>query len=139
MSDSSQINNQRISKIDFAKSFAAQLKDQDLLNDIYLFNNKVKKIKNDIISIATIDTCGGTEIDEVIKNIIKNNQNAIVITDAEDRCSNYSEKAFFIGVAGANFGHFEEECREKYIQAGQAVVFDGNRILPVGPNGHAIK
>jgi hypothetical protein len=139
MSDSSQINNERISKIDFAKSFAAQLKDQDLLNDIYLFNNKVKKIKNDIISIATIDTCGGTEIDGVVKKIMNNNQNAIVITDAEDRCTHYSEKAFFIGVAGADFRHFEEDCRAKYIQAGQAVVFDGNRILAVGPNGNPIK
>jgi hypothetical protein len=126
---------QRISKIDFCKAFAAKLKSMDMLNDVYKFDNRVKKSKNDIISISMIDCGGGTTIDEAIRSIKRNDTNALVITDAEDCCTKYSEKAFFIGVEGACFDSFREDVIEEYSSKGQVVVFDGTSIRKVDVKG----
>jgi hypothetical protein len=128
----------RISKIDFCKAFAAKLKGMDMLNDVYAFDNRVKKRKNDLISISMMDCGGGTTIDNAIHSIEKNGVNALVITDAEDHCTIYSDKAFFIGVQGARFAHFHNETIHNYSTKGQVVVFDGNSIKKVGVNGETI-
>lgn len=133
------INGQGISKMDFCKSFAAKLKSMDLLNDVYTFDNRVKKCKNDVISIAMMDCGGGTTIDAAIRSIEKEGRNALIITDAEDHCSMYSDKAFFIGVKGAHFGHFNEETIKEYSQKGQVVIFDGTSIKKVDENGNTAK
>jgi hypothetical protein len=139
MSDTCNINDTQVSKLDFAKSFIAELKNQDLLNEIYLFNTKVKKIKNDLISLAMIDTSGGTDIDVAVKKVIDNKNNAIIITDAEDHCTNYSDKAYFIGVSGARFHHFNPECIKRYSDAGQVIVFDGKKVYSVNAQGNIVK
>jgi len=131
-------NGQSISKIDFCKAFAAKLKGMDMLNDIYKFDNRVKKYKNDIISISMLDCGGGTTIDEAIRSIEKNGVNALVITDAEDSCSIYSDKAFFIGVEGARFNYFNTEVIKEYANKGQAVVFNGQSISKVNEHGEII-
>jgi hypothetical protein len=123
-----------ISKIDFAKSMVAKLKQLDMLNDVYLFDTRVKKYRNDLISISMIDCGGGTTIDNAIRNIELIGNNALVITDAEDHCSLYSEKAFFIGVEGARFNSFDD----KYLDKGQCIIFNGSRIYQVGLDGKAI-
>lgn len=125
-----------ISKMDFCKSFTAKLKEMDMLNNVYVFDNKVKPVKNDIISIAMLDCGGGTTIDAAVKNIEKNNVNAIVITDAEDQCNIYNDKAFFIGVYGARFSHFRNDIIKEYSDKDQVIVFDGNKIIKIGPTGH---
>jgi hypothetical protein len=38
-------------------------------------------------------------------------------------------------VKGANFNHFEKGTIKKYSEAGQVVVFDGNRIFNVNTKG----
>mgnify|MGYP001002419124 CR=1 FL=1 len=123
-----------VSKIDFAKSIIAKLKEMDMLNDVYLFDTRVKKYRNDLISISTIGCGGGTTINEAVRSIIRNDLNSLVITDAEDHCDVYSNKAFFIGVEGARFTSFTSE----YMQAKQCVVFDGKRIFKVDSHGHTI-
>ena len=125
-----------ISKLDFCKSFVAKLKDLDMLNDLYSFENSVKKVKNDIISIAMMDCTGGTDINKVVKKIIENKRDAIVITDAEDNCEHYSEKAFFIGVAGSRFSQFQHSVIRQYSENNQVIVFDGTTIKPVNTSGH---
>jgi len=125
-----------ISKMDFCKSFAAKLKSMDLLNDVYTFDNRVKKCKNDIISIAMLDCNGGTTIDAAVRNIEKEGRNALIITDAEDRCGIYSDKAFFIGIKGARFNYFDENTIKEYSQKGQVVVFDGVSIKKVDEHGN---
>lgn len=127
-----------ISRIDFAKSMVAKLKEMDMLNDVYLFDNRVKKYRNDLISISMIDCGGGTTIDAAVSNIKKNNLNALVITDAEDRCSIYSDKAFFIGLEGARFNSFNADVIKEYSQRGQAIVFNGDRIFKVDNTGRTI-
>ena len=127
-----------ISKIDFCKAFAAKLKSMDMLNEIYTFDNRVKKRKNDVISISMMDCGGGTTIDEAVKSIEKNGVNALVITDAEDSCSIYSDKAFFIGVEGANFNYFSASTIEQYSNKGQVVIFDGSQIIKVDAQGNEV-
>jgi hypothetical protein len=125
-----------ISRIDFAKSMIAKLKEMDMLNDVYLFDTRLKKYRNDLISISMIDCGGGTTIDVAVNNIQRGDKNALVITDAEDRCRVFTEKAFFIGLEGARFHHFEDDVIKQYSQRGQVVVFDGNRIFKVDQNGN---
>lgn len=142
MSSSCGVSNDKghyISKLDFCKAFAAKLKSMDMLNEVYMFNNRVKKIKNDIISISMMDCSGGTTIDEAIRSIEKNGVNALVITDAEDDCRIYSDKAFFIGVEGARFNYFNTATIEEYSNKNQVVVFNGQSILKVNKEGHTVK
>jgi hypothetical protein len=110
----------------------------DMLNKIYVFNNSVRELKTDLFSIANLNTSGGTSINVVIDHIKKYPDNALVITDAEDHCSHYSEKAFFIGVRGARFDHFDKGTMKKYSDAGQVIIFDGNKISRVGEKGKII-
>jgi hypothetical protein len=131
-------NGDYISKIDFCKAFAAKLKAMDMLNDVYLFNNRVKKYRNDILSISMINCSGGTTIDEAIKSIEKNGVNALVITDAEDHCHTYSDKAYFIGVKGARFNHFNTETIKEYSNKDQVIVFDGESIKKVNESGNTL-
>lgn len=127
---------QTIDKLEFCKAFAAKMKALDVLNNVYLFNTRVRDSKNDLISIATINTSGGTTINEAVRSINKEGRNAIVITDAEDSCSIYSDKAFFIGVNGARFSSFAGSTIREYSNRGQVVVFDGTTIKSVNDKGH---
>jgi hypothetical protein len=131
--------NKPISCLDFGKAMMAKLKEMDMLNDVYLFNSRLKKYRNDLLSISMIDTDGGTDIDVAVRNIVTTGKNALVITDAEDRCSIYSDKAFFIGVQGANFRYFDSSVMEQYAQRQQCIIFNGTTIENVGPDGRVIK
>lgn len=130
---------EEVSKIDFCKAFAAKLKSMDMLNDVYAFDNRVKKKKNDLISISMMDCGGGTTIDAAVQSIVKNGVNALVITDAEDDCSIYSEKAFFIGVQGSRFSYFNDDVIKQYSDKGQVVVFNGQSIDKVDDKGNVVK
>ena len=132
------VNGNNISRIDFCKSFAAKLIDMDMLNDIYIFDTRVKKYKTDLVSISMLDCNGGTTIDNAVRSIEKNGVNALVITDAEDRCSIYSEKAFFIGLEGARFNHFHTDVIEQYSDRDQVVIFNGRTIKKVDREGKAV-
>ena len=127
-----------ISRIDFAKSMIAKLKEMDMLNEVYLFDTRVKKYRNDLISISMIDCGGGTHIDVAVSNIERNDQNALVITDAEDNCRIFSDKAFFIGLQGARFNGFDKEVIKQYSSRGQVIVFDGDRIFKVDHCGNTV-
>ena len=142
MSSGCGVSNERgnyISKLDFCKAFAAKLKGMDMLNDLYLFNNRVKKGKTDIISICMIGEDGGTTIDNAVKSIEKNGVNALVITDAEDDCNIYSSKAFFIGVEGSRFNMFHDTVIKEYSDKNQVIVFDGKGIHKVNEKGYMVK
>jgi hypothetical protein len=128
-----------LTKIQFAKSITAKMKELDLLNEVYLFDTKVKKYKSDLISISMIGGSGGTNLSTVVNSINTKESNAIVLTDAEDWCNVYSEKAFFIGVKGSRFVQFTTEVREKYVDNGQLIIFDGQRTYNVDKEGKPIK
>ena len=127
-----------IRRIDFAKSMIAKLKEMDMLNEVYLFDTRVKKWRNDIMSIAMIDCGGGTTINTAVDSIVRNDRNALVITDAEDHCSIYSDKAFFIGLEGARFNGFASDVIRQYSQKGQVIIFDGSKISLVDQQGNTV-
>lgn len=124
-----------ISRMDFAKSFTAKLKSMDMLNEVFLFNTNVRPCKNDLISIAMIDCDGGTSLNAVAKHIKKEGENAIVITDAEDRMETYTEYAYIIGTNGASFRGFDRQ----YLEKQQCIIFDGKTVFKVNERGQAIK
>jgi len=133
------VNGNNIDKLDFCKAFAYKLQQMDLLNKIFVFNDRVTELNPNIFSIAGIGLNGGTSIDKVLDHISKNDDNALIITDAEDNCSIYSEKAFFIGVEGCRFGSFIAETIAKYADRGQAVMFDGHKIFKVNTKGKVVR
>ena len=138
-SSCTEVDGTKISRIDFAKSFILKMKELDLLNEVYIFNTRVRKYKQDEFSIAILDADGGTEITKVVSNIKANSNNAIVITDAEDRCTIYTEKAFFIGVKGCKFHHFDTATLKQYVDADQVVIFDGVKITRIDEKGVPVK
>jgi hypothetical protein len=128
-----------ISRIDFCKSMVAKLSEMDMLNNVYTFDNRVKSYKKDPISIAMLGCGGGTTIDAAVRSVDENGVNAIILTDAEDSCYIYSEKAFFIGLKGAKFNHFDNEIIKEYSNKDQVVVFDGSSIKKVNQQGYIFK
>jgi hypothetical protein len=129
-------NGDNVSRLDFAKSMVMKLKEMNILNEIYPFNTKVKtNLKTDSISIATLGSDGGTHINSAVEHIVRSNQNAIIITDAEDSCNIYNEKVFFIGLKGSKFSHFNKETLKKYSEAQQIIIFDGQKIFNVDEKG----
>jgi hypothetical protein len=128
-----------ISRIDFAKSMVAKLKEMDMLNEVYLFDTRLKKYRTDIIAISMIDCGGGTTIDVAVQHISRSDKNAIIITDAEDRCRTYTENAFFIGLKGASFDHFDPTIISQYSQRNQVIVFDGKKVNRVDELGKIVK
>jgi hypothetical protein len=142
MSDPCGVQNSKgdwISKLDFAKSFVAKMKSMDMLNEIYQFDTRVRKVKDNILDIAMLNHGGGTTINNVIQKIESNSVNALIITDAEDHCGSYSDKAFFIGIKGARFHYFQKDVIKEYSNKNQVIVFDGNRIFKVNEEGDIIK
>lgn len=128
-----------ISKETFAKAFAYKMKELNLLNNVYSFQNSVKFEGNSMFDILTISGGGGTNINNVVSNIEKNRKNAIVLTDAEDNCEYYSELAYFIGVNGARFNYFNSKTLSRYYEGNQMIIFDGNKTYGVGRDGHKMK
>lgn len=125
-----------MSKMAFARILVAKLHEMDMIEELYTFDNFVdEKRKLTMLSIATIDGNGGTNLNNVVQHIEKNKVNSLVITDAEDNCTMYSDLAYFVGVKGANFAHFHAQALQKYSESQQMIVFDGNRIYSVDKKG----
>lgn len=128
-----------VSKLDFCKSFIFKLKEMDMLNELYTFQNVVRNIKSDLVTIAMINDSGGTDIDKAVRKIVDNGVNAIVITDAEDHCTIYTDKAFFIGVNGCRFDSFQDETIKMYSEQNQVIMFDGTTISKINTIGKPVK
>lgn len=129
---------QRISKVTFAKAFAHKMKQLNLLNKVYKFENSVTYVGTTMLDILTISGGGGTNLDRVVAQIIHEGRNAIVLTDAEDHCSMYSPKAYFIGVKGSQFNRFHNSVLPQYYQGQQMIVFDGIKTYDVDQDGNTI-
>lgn len=128
-----------LNKLMFAKALALKMKEMDMLNEVYTFNEGVKKRGDHLYEILGISCSGGTNLNTVVQAIERHKRNAIVLTDAEDYCRLHSDMAYFIGVAGADFTHFEDTCLKKYTDRKQLVVFDGNKVLKVNEYGKTIR
>lgn len=127
--------NRSMSRLTFAKSLALKLKEMDMLNDVYSFQQRISKEGNTVSDIVFIDGNGGTNLNAVVEQIEKSGRNALVITDAEDRVVTYSDKVFFIGVAGSDFTSFDNNALIQYAHKKQMIVFDGTKIMTVDSAG----
>lgn len=124
----------QMTKLDFAKAIALVMKKSNMLNKLYEFNSDITPLRNTDFAIAAMNQCGGTSIQKVVSHIIKSDENSLVLTDAEDRCSIYTDKVFFLGVKGSNFGYFHQDVLPLYHQ-NQMAVFNGDKILSVDVQG----
>lgn len=123
-----------MSRLLFAKAFAFKMKELNLLNEVFSFQNSVTHEGNTAEDILSMTDGGGTSFTSVIQSIEKLKRNAVIITDAEDSCHQYTERAFFIGVQGARFNSFNSNYQAK----NQLAIFDGNKVYAVDPSGRAI-
>jgi hypothetical protein len=123
-----QLDGQKISSLDFAKALTLELANQHLINHVYLFNHNIIEYQYDEESLAGIVATGGTNISTVVSHIRENEKNALVITDAMDRCDIYTPLAFFLGIKGANFSLFSKDVIHKYSKQEQIVLFDGKSL-----------
>lgn len=128
-----------ISKATFAKAILLKLKESNMINDLYIFNDKVSKKNNSLFEILSTSSWGSTDINAVIRNVKKNNNNSLIITDAEDDCNQYDDRVFFLGVYGADYSDFKEEVRRKYAEKSQWCIFDGKVIYDVNVDGLPVK
>ena len=117
-----------ISSLDFAKALAVEMSNQNIIEDVYLFNQDIIPFENSVENLAKITAQGGTDIRKVVEHVKKIDKKAIVITDAIDKCDLYSDLVYFIGVKGANFKFFSKDCLEKYTNQEQMILFDGKEI-----------
>lgn len=110
-----------------AKVIALKLLNMNYVHEVYYFNQYVHKPKQDFTSILKFDRGGGTNFTEVIRSVKENNRNAVVLTDGCDRCREYSEKAFFVGIDGANFGYFgNNDESKKFLNNKQCIKFENS-------------
>lgn len=128
-----------LSNMSFAKSLLLKLKKMDVLDNIYKFNTNIKPVKNEMNSILGITNSGGTDINKVINAIEEEGKNAIVLTDADDRITLYSDKAFLLGVAGARFTGIHKDVFDEYYNNKQVIVFDGTYVMNIDKTGRPIK
>ena len=139
MSSSAGIKDTPMDKLTFSKALLLKLKKMDVINEIYTFNTKIKKLNDvDLSSVLTIDTSGGTSLDLVISDIINKDKPSIVITDADDSIKYYSEKAFILGVAGASFNRVAKHALDQYRANNQLIVFNGDDVKKVNEKGYTI-
>lgn len=126
-----------VSRIQLAKALALQMKEMGILGDLFEFEGSVKHIMNTEISILMMDARGGTDIESVMRNIVKTGNNSVVLTDGESGLNTYSHKAFFIGI-GTDFRYFQgdkqrdvekQNVGQKLIEYGQCLMYSGNDFV----------
>jgi len=99
------IEGKQIPLIDVVKCIAVIMYRLGYIERLYFFDQFLYEIENiNEWTILGFNNSGGTNFDVVIDKINENGRNSIVITDGEDRVSDYCEKAFFVGVGGTRFG-----------------------------------
>lgn len=127
-----------VPRIDLAKSLAMQMKELGILGDLYEFESRPKKIMNTDMSILMMKANGGTDIEYVLKNILKTGNNSVVLSDGESHVDSYTHKAFFIGV-GTDFNYFKSYggTGAKFVEEGQCVYYNGKsfeEVMPINTN-----
>jgi hypothetical protein len=128
----------KITSLDFAKALAVEMVGQKLIDQVYLFNHNIIEYESNTESLAKIVALGGTNISSVVNHIEENKKNALIITDAMDKCDKHSELVYFIGVKGASFRMFSKDVIKKYSNQGQIIMFDGKAIKNIGINGEIV-
>lgn len=119
-----------VTRIDLAKSLAMQMKQLGILGNLYEFEGSPRQIMNTDMSILMMAARGGTDIEKVVKNILKTGNNSVVLSDGESAVSTYTHKAFFIGI-GTDFHYFKnyDGVGKQFIEQNQCVHYDGKDFV----------
>lgn len=119
-----------VSRIDLAKSLAMQMKQLGILGDLYEFEDRAKKILTTDISILMMAARGGTNVENVLQNVLKTGNNSVILTDGESYINSFTEKALFIGI-GTDFYYFKNsnDVGKKFVEDGQCIYYDGNDFV----------
>ena len=121
-----------LSKREFARGVLAKLYEMKIIRNFYLFDTSVVKKKTTLLNICLANGNGGTSINTCVRHVNDVSKiNSIIITDAEDRCSEYSDKVFFLGLAGARFHNFSQPTFKEYSDGKQMVIFDGKNVTEI--------
>lgn len=124
-----------VTRIDLAKSLAMQMKELGILGELYEFEDRPKKIMNTDMSILMMAARGGTNIENVMQNVLKSGNNAVILSDGESHVTTYSHKAIFIGV-GTDFHYFRSDTQGtggKFVEHGQCIHYDGKNFVETMP------
>ena len=115
-----------------AKVTALKLHKLGLVDKLYCFDNYVTPAMSRLTMLKT-NSGGGTSLENVVKQIEKLNRPSVVITDACDIVTTYTDKAYFIGVPGADFGYFQRNSAEEgsYIANKQCALMSKDGSLSI--------
>tara|TARA_R110002051_G_scaffold319409_1_gene403432 strand:+ start:3789 stop:5309 length:1521 start_codon:yes stop_codon:yes gene_type:complete len=113
---------------DVAKGIAMVMFRMGLIENLYFFDTRLHQIKTiNEISILSFNKNGGTCFDTVVNNIKDVGNNAVVVTDGDDYCSEYTKKAFWIGIGGTTFKPWGSGSSfDTYRGARQCVAYNSN-------------
>ena len=123
-----------VCRIDLAKSLAMQMKELGILGDLYEFEDRPRKIQNTDMSILMMTARGGTNIETVLRNILKTGNNSVILSDGESHVETYTHKALFIGI-GTDFYYFKSgaysrsNTGKKFVEMGQCIHYDGKNFV----------
>jgi hypothetical protein len=111
-----------------AKAIAIKLMLMEYVENVYFFDSTLSKRFDgeDIMGIIKYESGGGTNFNNVIKKVISNGKNSIVLTDGQDNADLYTDKLFWVGIKGANFRYFGSGDTKKYITNKQCIIQEGN-------------
>jgi len=115
---------------DLVKGIAMVLYRMGMIENLYFFDTSLYKI-NDVneLNILAFSKSGGTNFDRVLEKIKENGNNAVIITDGEDRCQTYDKRAFWVGVRGTEFNgsdYYDTNAFTEYRAARQCVTYNSD-------------
>jgi len=115
------VGSTKLTAITLTKAIIFKMKKLDMINQLFPFGNTVREpLKlEDNMRLLLMDANDGTHIEGVLDHIRRMGQNAVIITDAEDQVTSYTDKAFFIGI-NTNFRRFH---RDEYKKNKQLFVY----------------
>ena len=113
-----------ITGYDLSALTALRINKAGFINDCYVFDNSVKKLKQGALDYLHHKPGGGTTTDKVIQNIAKTGNPGLIITDGADTLRHYSPNAFIILVLGGDM--CRNEIGDKFVNNKQVMKFDPN-------------
>ena len=114
-----------IKAITLAKVCGLKMFQMGLVNELNMFNTSVKRLKRRKKEFIRIGVSGGTDIDTVIRHVDAIGNPAIIITDAGDYVHEYSDKVYFLTLAG---GSLDRGTGSRFYTNKQVAAFEGGKF-----------
>jgi hypothetical protein len=121
-----------------SKVAALKMDQLGLVNDFYLFDNRVVPMGRNKKKFIKTSSGGGTTIDNVLRNIAATGNPSIVITDAGDHISVVETNAYFLTIAGGRLNTYGDLANgHNYYTHKQVSAFEGGKFhVPADIDDH---